>query len=157
MNLRRAADQYESAAVEFLRAVELVTDENLDRHVEGGWSARQVVHHVADSEAQSYARLRRLLAEPPGSVVQGYDEAAWAECDTLSYRDLPIEQSLSEFAAVRAASLDIVRRLKPEGLERYGGALRVGSLHRGHVARRLHPSSARARRAAARGDTRLAR
>lgn len=121
MNLRRAADQYESAAVEFLRAVELVTDENLDRHVEGGWSARQVVHHVADSEAQSYARLRRLLAEPPGSVVQGYDEAAWAECDTLGYRDLPIEQSLSVFAAVRAASLDIVRRLKPEDLERYGG------------------------------------
>jgi hypothetical protein len=45
--------------------------ESLDRHVAGGGSARQIIHHVDDSDAQSYARLRRLLAEPLGSQIQG--------------------------------------------------------------------------------------
>lgn len=36
---------------------------------------RQVIHHVADSATQSYARLRRLLAEPLGSIIQGDDES----------------------------------------------------------------------------------
>jgi hypothetical protein len=120
MNLASAAGDYEAATLEFLRAVDLVTDENLDRHVEGGWSARQVVHHVADSETQSYARLRRLLAEPLGCVIQGYDEAAWAQCEVLGYLELPIKQSAVVFIAVRGSSLDILRRLKPPDLERYG-------------------------------------
>jgi hypothetical protein len=39
-------------------------------HAENEWSARQCIHHMADSEAQSYARLRRLVAEPEGSIIQ---------------------------------------------------------------------------------------
>jgi hypothetical protein len=120
MDIQHAANDYEAATLEFLRALDLIDEENIDRHVPGGWSARQVVHHVADSEAQSYARLRRLLAEPPGSLIQGYDEAAWAQCETLGYQELPIEQSAVVFIAVRSATLDILRRLKPEDLKRYG-------------------------------------
>ena len=90
MSLSDDVAAYSMATSQFLHAATIVNDDNLDRHVEGGWSARQVIHHVADSEAQSYARLRRLLAEPAGSVIQGYDEAAWAECAQLGYRVLPI-------------------------------------------------------------------
>ena len=120
MNLDTAANDYEQATLAFLRELEHVTSENIDAHVARGWSARQIIHHVADSEAQSYARLRRLIAEPPGSIIQGYDEAAWAECELLGYRDLPVESSLAVFAAVRRASLDIVQRLSPSDLELYG-------------------------------------
>jgi hypothetical protein len=103
----------------FMHEALVVNEDNLDRHVAGGWSARQVVHHIADSEAQSYARLRRLLAEPAGSVIQCYDEAAWAESEQLGYTVLPITHSLEVFKAVRLASLDVLMRLHDADLERY--------------------------------------
>ena len=71
---------------------------------------QNLIHHVADSEAQSYARLRRLIAEP-GTQIQGYDEARWGENETLGYKDLPIDNSLAVFKAVRASSLAIIKRL----------------------------------------------
>ena len=113
------ADAYSMSTSLFLHEALIVNEDNLDRHVEGGWSARQVIHHVADSETQSYARLRRLLAEPAGSILQGYDEAAWAQCAQLGYQELPIEHSLDVIRAVRTASLDVLRRLGDADLERY--------------------------------------
>jgi hypothetical protein len=111
---------YEAATREFLDSVAALDEQNIDRHLDGGWSARQVIHHVADSEVQSYARLRRLVAEPDGSLIQGYDEAAWAECDALGYRELRVEHSLAVFACVRQASLDVLARLQESDLARYG-------------------------------------
>jgi hypothetical protein len=120
MTIEELVHAYEHSTEYFLNEVLIVNAQNVDLRVEGGWSARQVIHHIADSEAQSYARLRRLLAEPAGSVIQGYDEAAWAQCDTLGYQELPTEHPLAVFRAVRAASLDVLRRLGDEDLERYG-------------------------------------
>ena len=119
MDLATAAADYEESTRIFLDAAAHLTDTVLDRHAEGGWSARQIVHHLADAEAQGYARLRRLLAEPEGSIIQGYDEAAWASCPALGYTELAIEHSLAVFAAVRAASADLLRRLTEADLERY--------------------------------------
>jgi hypothetical protein len=120
MSIEATVHAYEHSTDHFLHEVQVVTANNIDRHVEGGWSARQVIHHIADSEAQSYARLRRLLAEPAGSLIQGYDEAAWAQSELLGYQELPVEHSLAVFRAVRTASLDVLRRLSDEDLERYG-------------------------------------
>jgi hypothetical protein len=120
MSLSDDVAAYSMATSQFLHDAVIVNDDNLDRHIEGDWSARQVIHHIADSEAQSYARLRRLLAEPAGSVIQGYDEAAWAECQQLGYQDLPVVHSLEVFTAVRLASLDVLARLREVDLERYG-------------------------------------
>jgi hypothetical protein len=120
MSIEEAVHDYEHSTEYFLDQVSVVNEQNIDRRVEGGWSARQVIHHVADSEAQSYARLRRVLAEPSGSVIQGYDEAAWARCEQLGYEELAVEHSLDVFRAVRAASLDVLRRLGDDDLERHG-------------------------------------
>jgi hypothetical protein len=120
MTIEELVHAYEHSTEYFLNEVLIVNAQNIDLHVEGGWSARQVIHHIADSEAQSYARLRRLLAEPAGSVIQGYDEAAWAECQQLGYRDLPVVHSLEVFKAVRLASLDVLGRLREADLECYG-------------------------------------
>ncbi len=111
---------YRAATQAFLDIAEAVTAEQLDLHHPDGWSARQIIHHVADSEAQSYARLRRLLAEPQGSVIQGYDESAWAECEILGYKDLPVENSLAVFASVRAASADLLDRISDSDENRSG-------------------------------------
>ena len=70
---------YESATNNFLKAVETLNKANLDRSINGGWSARQIIHHLSDSESQSCARLRRLVAEP-GSVIQNFDENIYFHC-----------------------------------------------------------------------------
>jgi hypothetical protein len=119
MNLKDAVNSYAQATAEFLNVANELTESQLDASHSGGWSARQVIHHVADSEAQSYARLRRLIAEP-GTQIQGYDEASWGENETLGYKDLPIAHSLDVFKAVRASSLEIIRRLTPAQLDNSG-------------------------------------
>lgn len=113
-------EAFNASTAEFLEAVTLVTPENIDARDPDGWSARQIVHHLADSEAQSYARLRRLLAEPAGVVIQGYDEDAWARSAALGYTELPIEHALAVFRAVRAATADVIARMGDADLERYG-------------------------------------
>jgi len=120
MDIREAAVAYESSTQFFLNLARGVTPELLDVHHENGWSARQIIHHMSDSEAQSYARLRRLVAEPEGSVIQGYDEGAWAECKKLGYKDAPVENSIAVYAAVRAGSLDVLKRLEESDLLKFG-------------------------------------
>ena len=119
MDLKDAVKSYAQATAEFLSVANELTESQLDASHSGGWSARQVIHHVADSEAQSYARLRRLIAEP-GTQIQGYDEAGWGENETLGYKDLPIVHSLEVFKAVRASSLEIIKRLTPAQLDNSG-------------------------------------
>jgi len=107
---------YRSATHAFLIAVNNVTPENIDVCSPDGWSARQVIHHVADSESQSHGRLCRILAEP-GSTISGYDEGLWARTPTLGYQDLPIENSLAVFTSVRNSSADILDRITEGDLE----------------------------------------
>jgi hypothetical protein len=72
------------------------------------WTARMVVHHLADSEMMSAMRLRRLIAEDH-PVIDGYDEPTFAR--RLFYDDRPIEPALDALAAARATSLQILERL----------------------------------------------
>ena len=126
MDIREIAAAYESATQYFLNLARGVTPELLDVHAPEQWSARQCIHHMADSEAQSYARLRRLIAEPEGSVIQGYDESAWANEAKLGYVDAPVENSIAVFAAVRASSLDLIKRLEEADFEKFGNHTEAG-------------------------------
>lgn len=120
MTIAELAARYAAATQRFLDAASSLTEADLDKRQPGEWSPRQVIHHLADSEAQSYARLRRLIAEPLGSVIQGYDEGAWAENPKLGYEELPIEDSLAVFTSVRRASYVLLSRLDESDLERFG-------------------------------------
>jgi hypothetical protein len=75
---------------------------------------------MADSEAQSYARIRRLIAEPEGTIIQGYDENAWGASPVLGYATLPIDFSVKVFSAVRASSLIMIERLTDADLSKSG-------------------------------------
>ena len=77
MSIKDLAAEYEASTQLFLQLVNSLKESDLDLSDAEGWTPRQVIHHVADSEAQSYARLRRLIAEP-GTQIQGYDEGKWA-------------------------------------------------------------------------------
>ena len=119
MDLKNFANSYANATAEFLKVAQELSEAELDSSSSGGWTARQIIHHVADSEAQSYARLRRLIAEP-GTQIQGYDEAGWGENETLGYKELPVALSLEVFKAVRQSSLEVVKRLELSQLDNAG-------------------------------------
>jgi len=73
-------------AVAGLTAAQLAT-----RYREGGWTVRQVVHHVPDSHMNAYVRFRLALTEDePG--IKAYDEARWAELEDALHG--PVEVSL---------------------------------------------------------------
>ena len=114
------AAAYAAATRAFEEQVSGLDRSKLDAKHPEGWSPRQVIHHLADSEAQSYARLRRLVAEPAGSIIQGYDEGAWAAHPALGYEGDPIETPLAVFSAVRAGSLAVLQHLSDADLARYG-------------------------------------
>jgi len=109
--------RYESGAAEVDAALARITDPELDRRpADGGWTARQVAHHLADSEAMAYTRLRRLVADET-PTIEGYDEPAWAQ--RLHY-DRPVDEALAVVRAVRAASLSLLRSLSADEWDRHG-------------------------------------
>lgn len=120
MTISEMAVKYLASTNKFLEAIQNLNPTLLDKAIPGEWSARQVIHHVADSETQSYVRLRRLLAEPEGSIIQGYDEGAWADSQLLGYRDLSVEMPTAVFIAVRAASHLLLSRITETDLNRAG-------------------------------------
>ena len=110
-------DRYRSGYAAVEDALADITDEELDRPgPDGGWSARQVAHHLADSEATAFVRLRRLIAEDEPAIV-GYDEPEYAR--RLHY-ERPVGSSLAVLAAVRAASLELLESLTPAEWDRRG-------------------------------------
>ena len=118
MTLKDYAQNYGDSTAAFIEAVGMVTPENIDKADHAGWTPRQIIHHMADSESQSAARLRRILAQP-GTQILGYDENAWSECEALGYRTMPIENSFAMYKASRASSLEILNNLKESDLEKF--------------------------------------
>ncbi|MBI5156454.1 MAG: DinB family protein [Acidimicrobiia bacterium] len=117
MNRIALLERYRTGYEAVADALTGATEADLDRRpASDDWSARMVVHHLADSEATAYIRLRRLIAEDD-AVIVGYDEAEFAR--RLHY-DRPIAASLAVVAAVRAASLELLERLTPEEWDRSG-------------------------------------
>lgn len=117
---------YESATNNFLKVVQALDQANLDHSINDGWSPRQIIHHLADSESQSCARLRRLVAEP-GTLIQNFDENIYAQNMTLGYSELEITSSLAVFKAVRAASFELIKRLSPQQLSNSGEHSELGN------------------------------
>src|SRR6202165_30510 len=69
-----------------------LSDAQLDTpYRDGGWTVRQVVHHVPDSHMNAYTRVKLALTEHE-PTIKPYDEAAWAKLNDV--RDTPVETSL---------------------------------------------------------------
>ena len=114
---RTLIDRYRTGIDEVQRAIAGSPPVELDRRpAVGEWSAREVVHHLADSETMSTIRLRRLLAEDQ-PIIQAYDEAEFAR--RLHY-DRPVDESLAVFAAVRRSNLQLLDALTDDEWQRTG-------------------------------------
>lgn len=94
------------------------SEAELDRRpADGTWTAREVVHHLADSEMTSAIRLRRLIAEE-APLIAGYDEEEFAR--RLFYAVRPIAPSLAALKAARETSASILDHLADEHWQRAG-------------------------------------
>jgi hypothetical protein len=74
----------------------------------GGWTVRQVVHHVPDSHINAYVRFRLALTEPE-PTIRPYEEARWAELDDA--RTLPPDVSLALLDALHDRWVTLLRAL----------------------------------------------
>src|SRR4029450_10033335 len=100
---QKLIDQYKDGYRVVAEAVAGASDEELDgRPAPGKWSAREVVHHLADSEMTAGVRLRVLLATDNPRIV-GFDQDEFAR--KLHY-ERPMEASLELFKAVRRATAE---------------------------------------------------
>lgn len=96
---------------------ELVSDFN-EKQLEtpyraGGWTARQVVHHIHDSHHNGYIRFKWAMTEDT-PVIKAYDEQLWAELfDTKS---APIQLSLDMLKALHAKWVYFLKGLSPNDL-----------------------------------------
>lgn len=80
----------------------------------GGWTVRQVVHHLADSHMNSYIRFKLALTEDR-PVIKAYDEKRWAE---LADNEEPVGASLDLLAGLHRRWVDLLRGLSWEELQR---------------------------------------
>lgn len=81
----------------------------------GGWTVRQLVHHIADSHHNSYIRFKWGLTEE-NPVIKPYDEKAWSEL--FDAKTAPIQISLDHLKVVHAKLVYLLRGLSKEALER---------------------------------------
>jgi uncharacterized damage-inducible protein DinB len=81
----------------------------------GGWTVRQVVHHVPDSHLNAYIRFKLALTENE-PTIKPYDEARWAELPDV--KAVPLATSLSLLDSVHERWVAILRAMEPTDFER---------------------------------------
>ena len=97
-------------------AVAGLNDSQIDTpYRDGGWTVRQLVHHIADSHANSYVRFKLALTED-WPTIKPYDEAAWAALPDSRW--LPIDVSLSFVDSLHARWVGLLEAMTEEDFQR---------------------------------------
>jgi hypothetical protein len=110
--------KYKAGYDEVVNSLDDFPDESLTAHpIPGKWSAREIVHHLGDSETVSGIRLRRLLSED-NPVIQGYDQDQYAT--QLKYNEREMQPALDAFRAARATTAQIIDTMTREDWNRAG-------------------------------------
>lgn len=89
----------------------------LDFRPEGKWSVRQIVCHLADSEAVATTRFRQVIAEDNPKMLP-FDQDAWA--DRLDYDKRKISHALEIFRVLRGSNYELLKDLPETAFERAG-------------------------------------
>ena len=104
------------APAHFREAVRGLDDAQLDtRYREGGWTVRQVVHHVPDSHMHCFIRFRLALTEDE-PLVKPYDEVKWAELHDS--RSAPPEVSLQLLECLHVRWINMMGAMSNRDFER---------------------------------------
>lgn len=113
---RQAIAEIADAPARLRAAVAGLTPQQLDTpYRPGGWTVRQVVHHLPDSHLNAYTRFKLALTEEQ-PTIKPYDEARWAElADT---RNAPLEISMALLEALHQRWVILLRALEPADFAR---------------------------------------
>jgi hypothetical protein len=116
LEVRRAAiDDIAALPHRMREAVAGLSDRQLDTpYRPGGWTVRQLVHHVADSHMNGFIRLKLTLTEET-PTIKPYDEKTWAD---LPDTTLPIETSLAILDHLHVRWDTVYRGMSPQQFER---------------------------------------
>ncbi len=110
--------QYGAGYDEVIDALDDFPAESLGAHpIPGKWSAREIVHHLGDSETTSAIRIRRLLVEDD-PAIQGYDQDQYAT--RLRYNDRDMAPALEAFRAARETTMQLLPSLSDDDWQRAG-------------------------------------
>ena len=113
---RRSIDIIESTPSKMRAAVKGMGDKQLDTpYRPGGWTIRQVVHHVPDSHLNAYIRFKLALTEDV-PTIKAYDEQSWAQLEDS--KNTPIETSLTLLESLHQRMTVLLRSLKSADFER---------------------------------------
>ncbi|WP_281542680.1 YfiT family bacillithiol transferase [Maribacter aestuarii] len=82
----------------------------------GGWTVRQVVHHIADSHHHSYTRFKWALTEEQ-PLIKAYEEKDWS--NLFDARTAPIQLSLDHIKALHAKLVYLLKGLSPENMKSF--------------------------------------
>ena len=108
--------QIEAAPANVRAAVARLSEAQLDTpYRPGGWTVRQVIHHVPDSHMNSYVRFRLALTEDE-PAVKAYDEAKWAELHDA--RTLPPGPSLALLENLHTRWVELLRQMTDTDFQR---------------------------------------
>ena len=111
-------DQYRAGVDEVVQALEGFPPAQLTaRPFPGKWTAREIVHHLADSESTSAIRLRKLLTEEH-PVIQGYDQDAYAV--RLRYNERDHAPALEAFRSARTTTAQLLESMSDADWRRAG-------------------------------------
>jgi hypothetical protein len=117
--------RYKAGYAEVTEALRGITPPELDwRPAPTEWSAREIVHHLADSETIAGLRVRRLLAEDKPHI-QGYDQDEYAR--RLRYAERPMEPALAAFEAARATTAQLLEAMTEADWQRTGVHSELGT------------------------------
>jgi hypothetical protein len=109
-------DDIERAPADLRSAVSGLSEPQWDTpYREGGWTVRQVVHHVPDSHLNAYIRFKLALTEDE-PTIKPYMENLWAELDDT--RSTPPEVSLTLLDQLHARWVRLLRSMKPDDWKR---------------------------------------
>jgi uncharacterized damage-inducible protein DinB len=109
-------DQIAQAPAPLAAATKGLTDRQLDTpYRDGGWTPRQIVHHIADSHINAYTRFKLGMTEQ-NPTIKPYDEKLWAE--TADGRTAPLNVSLPLLSALHERWVGYLRTLSAADLAR---------------------------------------
>ena len=109
-------DEIESAPAALRAAVQGLSTQQLDTpYRDGGWTVRQVVHHVPESHMNSYVRCKLALTEDE-PTIKPYDQDLWAGLPDVA--SVPIEVSLALLDSLHLRWTALLRALNPKDWQR---------------------------------------
>jgi hypothetical protein len=116
--------QYREGPKQVTDAMKDILPEELDFKINAKtWSCREIVHHLADSEANAGHRLRRILVEH-SPYLQGFDQDEFAK--KLKYSQRPIAAALVGFRAAVETTAEILEFMTEEDWKRSGEHSDIG-------------------------------